>query len=189
MSDGAERTRAVHLGSPQRGPLPEGGHGSPNPVAAGPPFTPEDVLHEVARRSPAVAGKLVQDRARWTAVVQAAMQAKLAARKQGGGAPPDSAAGTQTPPREALQRAPSPERAGQGDEWLQQLEPAQREVFVHLAAHGVVTDAEVSRMLGGPRAARRFALSIDSLRGAAPFGVRIDFVGGIKRYVREGSHR
>jgi hypothetical protein len=40
-------------------------------------------------------------------------------------------------------------------------------------------------MLGGPRAVRRFAGQFDALAQKAPFGIRIDVVGGVKRYVRE----
>ncbi len=42
-------------------------------------------------------------------------------------------------------------------------------------------------MLGGQRAARRFALRFDELAAKAPFDVRIDVVAGVKRYVREGT--
>jgi hypothetical protein len=75
-----------------------------------------------------------------------------------------------------------------GDAWLDALpEGGVRQVFAHLAAHGVVTEAELMTMLGTPRAVRKLAGELESHVKKAPFGVRIDMVGGVKRYVREGS--
>lgn len=72
--------------------------------------------------------------------------------------------------------------------WLDQLpDDGSRLVFEHLAAHGTVTEDEVAKLLGGPRAARRFANRFEELAQKAPFGARIDVVAGVKRYVREGS--
>jgi hypothetical protein len=42
-------------------------------------------------------------------------------------------------------------------------------------------------MLGDARGVRRFALRFEEYAGKVPFAVRIDVVGGVKRYVREGS--
>jgi hypothetical protein len=72
--------------------------------------------------------------------------------------------------------------------WLEQFpESGVRQVFEHLAAHGTVTENEAAAMLGGPRGLRRFALQFEAYAQKAPFGVRIDVVAGVKRYVREGS--
>jgi hypothetical protein len=72
--------------------------------------------------------------------------------------------------------------------WLEQLpESGVRQVFEHLAAHGTVTEKEAAAMLGGPRGLRRFAIQFEAYAQKAPFGVRIDVVAGVKRYVREGS--
>ncbi|WP_128375283.1 BREX-6 system phosphatase PglZ [Streptomyces cavernae] len=72
--------------------------------------------------------------------------------------------------------------------WLEQLpESGVRQVFEHLAAHGTVTENEAAAMLGGPRGLRRFALQFEAYAQKVPFGVRIDVVAGVKRYVREGS--
>ena len=72
--------------------------------------------------------------------------------------------------------------------WLEQLpESGVRQVFEHLAAHGTVTENEAAAMLGGPRGLRRFALQFEKYTQKAPFGVRIDVVAGVKRYVREGT--
>jgi hypothetical protein len=71
--------------------------------------------------------------------------------------------------------------------WLDQLpEGGVRQIFEHLAAHGTVTENEAVSMLGGPRGLRRFALQFEALVQKAPFGVRIEVVAGVKRYVREG---
>ncbi len=73
--------------------------------------------------------------------------------------------------------------------WLDDLsEDAKiRQLFAHLAAYGVITDPEVAAMLGSPRAARRFALQVDALASRAPFSVRVQVVGEVKRYVKEQS--
>jgi hypothetical protein len=60
-------------------------------------------------------------------------------------------------------------------------------VFQHLALHGAVTEAEAAAMLGGARGLRRFTLQFEAFARKAPFGVRIDVVAGVKRYVREGQ--
>ncbi|WP_332317124.1 BREX-6 system phosphatase PglZ [Verrucosispora sp. WMMA2121] len=71
--------------------------------------------------------------------------------------------------------------------WLEQFsEPGVRQVFEHLATHGTVTENEAAAMLGGPRSLRRFAIHFETYAQKAPFGVRIDVVAGVKRYVREG---
>jgi hypothetical protein len=84
--------------------------------------------------------------------------------------------------------SPSAVAAHRGLGWLEGLpEPGIRKVFEHLAAHGVVTETEAAAMLGGPRALRRFALKFEEYTAKAPFGVRIDVIAGVKRYVREGA--
>lgn len=81
----------------------------------------------------------------------------------------------------------SPSAARHSADWVQQFsDPGVRQLFTHLAAHGVVTENEAATMLGGPRGLRRFANSFEDLARKAPFGIRIDVVGGMKRYVREG---
>ena len=72
--------------------------------------------------------------------------------------------------------------------WLEQFSDQKvRQVFEHLATHGTVTENEAATMLGGPRGLRRFAVQFEAYAQKAPFGVRIDVVAGVKRYVREGS--
>jgi hypothetical protein len=79
--------------------------------------------------------------------------------------------------------------SGSRGTWLDQL-PAGgvRQVFEHLAAHGTVTENEAAAMLGGARGLRRFALQFEALSEKAPWGIRIDVVAGVKRYVREGNN-
>lgn len=73
------------------------------------------------------------------------------------------------------------------DDWLSKLpDDRVRKVFVHLAEHGAVTEAELTQMMGGARGARSFALKIDEYSALVPFGVRVDTTNG-KRYVREGA--
>lgn len=102
-------------------------------------------------------------------------------------APTPSTAGmSATPATPAIPSRPSANPATLV--WLERL-PAGgvRDFFAHLAAHRIVTAVEAERMLGGARALRRFAVDFDEYVEALPFEVRIEVVGGIKRYVREGS--
>ena len=72
--------------------------------------------------------------------------------------------------------------------WLSNLpEGGVRRLFEHLAVHGAVTEDEASAMLGGPRELRRFANRFEEFAAKLPFDVRIDVIGGVKRYVRQGS--
>lgn len=71
--------------------------------------------------------------------------------------------------------------------WLEAL-PAGgvRQVFEHLAVHGTVTEDEAGKMLGGARGLRIFSVKFDDYVRLVPFAVRIETVGNLKRYVREG---
>ena len=72
------------------------------------------------------------------------------------------------------------------DSWVNIFEDeGVRRFFHHLEKHGTVTDEQAQTLLGGPRKARRFATQFESHAARAPFEVRIDVVGNIKRYVRE----
>ncbi len=62
-----------------------------------------------------------------------------------------------------------------------------RRVFLHIEKHGVVTEPEVTNLLGSPRAFRRFSLDFELHLPKLPFGVRIETAEGGKRYVREGD--
>jgi hypothetical protein len=81
--------------------------------------------------------------------------------------------------------APRASAPGQGGrDWLSELPPGARDVFGRLANHGTATEDEVIKILGSGRAARAFARDFDALRKLAPFEVRVENVGGVKRYVR-----
>lgn len=62
-----------------------------------------------------------------------------------------------------------------------------RKVFLHIEKHGVVTEPEVTSLLGSPRAFRRFSLEFEEHLPKLPFKVRIETAEGGKRYVREGD--
>jgi hypothetical protein len=62
-----------------------------------------------------------------------------------------------------------------------------RAVFAHLHAHGSISEVDVARLLGSPRAARAFALRVDSWAAVVPFEVTTETVNGTKRYVRQGT--
>ncbi len=72
--------------------------------------------------------------------------------------------------------------------WSAAIEdPGTRRVFLHIAEHGVITEEEVVRMVGGQRGARRFARAFESHALHVPFEVRIESVAGVKRYTRVGG--
>ena len=62
-----------------------------------------------------------------------------------------------------------------------------RKVFLHIEKHGVITELEVTTLLGSPRAFRRFSLELDQYLPKLPFKVRTEAAEGGKRYVREDS--
>jgi hypothetical protein len=83
--------------------------------------------------------------------------------------------------------APPPPEAPSAD-WLAAFaDEAVRRVFAHLAEHGALTEAEAATLLGGARALRRFSAHFEDHARKAPFGVRIDVVSGVKRYVKDGT--
>jgi hypothetical protein len=91
-------------------------------------------------------------------------------------------------PVSAVRVAPpaAPKAPPRQDQWLEGFEDArEREVFAHLATHGVITEAELGQKLGGARELRAFSRRVDELAKKAPFGVRIEAVGNVKRYVKD----
>lgn len=62
-----------------------------------------------------------------------------------------------------------------------------RRVFRHLEAHGIVSEEEVIRILGTPRAARRFTLEFETWKEKLPFRVRVETGDNGKRYVKENA--
>ncbi len=74
------------------------------------------------------------------------------------------------------------------DAWLQEFSvEGVRRVFQHLWQHSMIAESELESMLGDARQARKFARQIDEYAQKIPFRVRVETVGGMKRYVREGS--
>jgi len=72
--------------------------------------------------------------------------------------------------------------------WADGIEnEAVRQVFVHIDKHGAITEPEVTKILGSPRAFRRFSLEFDNHVTKLPFRVRIEVAEGGKRYVKEGD--
>ncbi len=72
--------------------------------------------------------------------------------------------------------------------WLSEFDDeGVRDVFRHLAEHGNLTESEAAKMVGGPRALRRFSRNFETYRQRLPFNARIETVAGVKRYVREGE--
>lgn len=62
-----------------------------------------------------------------------------------------------------------------------------RRVFLHIEKHGVITESELTKVLGSARACRKFSLEFDLHKAKLPFQVRIEPGEGGKRYVREGA--
>lgn len=72
--------------------------------------------------------------------------------------------------------------------WLDEIDdPGFRQVFAHIEAHGSITEVQMTDVLGNARRVRRFATDFDELAKKAPFVVSIASIGGMKRYVREGT--
>lgn len=73
-----------------------------------------------------------------------------------------------------------------GDDWaLTIADEGPRQVFLHIARHGAITEEEAVRLLGSPRAARRFAAAFDDMKQQLPFLVRVETTERGKRYVKE----
>ncbi len=98
---------------------------------------------------------------------------------------PAAVAPAADPGRPGAEAEPEAERP-EAERWLDELPASARPVFAVLARHGVVAEPELVRLLGTPRAARRFSVEVDDLARRAGFGVRTESVAGVKRYVREG---
>lgn len=62
-----------------------------------------------------------------------------------------------------------------------------RKVFLHIEKHGVITETEVTQILGSPRATRRFSVEWETHVTKLPFIVRTEPGDSGKRWVREGS--
>ncbi|AWJ86774.1 alkaline phosphatase (plasmid) [Azospirillum sp. TSH58] len=79
-----------------------------------------------------------------------------------------------------------PPAAPTGDDWaLAIADEGARQVFLHIARHGAITEEEAVRLLGSPRAARRFAAAFDDMKRQLPFLVRVETTERGKRYVKE----
>lgn len=74
--------------------------------------------------------------------------------------------------------APSSILAIDSPSWLEALPAEIRTVFAHLQAHGAITEAELTRLLGSTRLARRFALQLDAWVKQVPFTVRVEATPG-----------
>jgi hypothetical protein len=58
-------------------------------------------------------------------------------------------------------------------------------IFIHLQQHGVITEVELTQLLGNPRQVRRFSQNFESYLPKVPFPVRIETTGSGKRYVKD----
>jgi hypothetical protein len=73
-----------------------------------------------------------------------------------------------------------------GEDWaLAIADEGARQAFLHIARHGAITEEEAVRLLGSPRAARRFAAAFDDMKRQLPFIVRVETTERGKRYVKE----
>ncbi len=96
-----------------------------------------------------------------------------------------AASGTKAESEPAKVEPAKPAPAGS---WLDELPDAGvRQLFAHLEAHGTVSEAEATRMLGGARQLRRFSAKFEAYAELSPFAVRIENVGGVKTYVKDGG--
>ncbi len=99
-------------------------------------------------------------------------------------APRRSSPATEPCPSAAVR--PPPSATGPVPAWAEALaDDGVRRVFLHLDAHGSVTEPEATSFLGSPRAYRRFALELEEHACHAPFRVRVEATSDGKRYVKD----
>jgi hypothetical protein len=87
----------------------------------------------------------------------------------------------------AARGAPAEPRPGRPDWQGAFTDEGVRKVFLHLEKHGAINEAEATRLIGSPRAFRRFSLEFDEHARKVPFKVRIEAGAEGKRYVKEGE--
>ncbi|MCY1013410.1 BREX-6 system phosphatase PglZ [Nannocystis pusilla] len=86
--------------------------------------------------------------------------------------------------------APLAPPSAASEAWLARLpEGPARDIFRHLANHGVVTEDQAVTMFGGARPLRRFNQRFEEFAALAPFVARTDQVGNVKRYIRVEDNR
>ncbi len=72
-----------------------------------------------------------------------------------------------------------------GEPWLSRLpDDPTRVVFALIAHHGALTEAEITRILGGPRRFRSFSNRLEAYLRRLPFGVEVEPTPSGKRYLR-----
>ncbi|MGB3294137.1 MAG: BREX-6 system phosphatase PglZ [Phormidesmis sp.] len=75
---------------------------------------------------------------------------------------------------------------GSSGDWQNSFEDeAIGKVFVHIDCHDVITETELTALLGSPRQARRFAIQFETYLQKVPFSVRVDSTASGKRYVKD----
>lgn len=73
--------------------------------------------------------------------------------------------------------------ARRDEPWLATIgDEGVRKVILHIATHGEATEADVERLLGSAREARRFARRFEQYAALVPFEMTIDGYGGGKAY-------
>jgi hypothetical protein len=81
---------------------------------------------------------------------------------------------------------PEPAAPARAVAWHEQIADAGvRAVFQHIEKHRMITEEEATRMLGSPRAFRRFSSEFDANAAKVPFVVRVDVGAGGKTYLRD----
>lgn len=86
------------------------------------------------------------------------------------------------------QKPSSPRIAAVTSAWSAAIEDeGVRKVFLHLEAHGAITEAEATKMLGSARAFRRFSGEFERYVPVVPFQVHVEASTDGKRYVKDGD--
>ncbi|MFO0605015.1 MAG: BREX-6 system phosphatase PglZ [Polyangiales bacterium] len=86
------------------------------------------------------------------------------------------------------QKPSSPRIAALSSAWSEAIEDeGARKVFLHLEAHGAITEAEATKMLGTARAFRRFSGEFERYVPVVPFQVHVEASADGKRYVKDGD--
>lgn len=90
-------------------------------------------------------------------------------------------------PSDAAPAAEPPAAEPPRKDWLDGYAPNVRKVFAHIAKFGGINQAEITGLLGSPRAFRMFSLEFDELAARAPFVITVDTSTGMVRYTRRGE--
>ena len=82
--------------------------------------------------------------------------------------------------------SPEPVAAAPAASWLDGVtDPGHRRALMHLQEYGHLTEVEAVRLMGDPRAPRKFARKLEEYVALAPFGIRVEMGSSGKTWKKE----